>query len=259
MSIEASDLGVTIAGRRILDGVTLTCRPGQVIALVGPSGCGKTTLLNCLGLLQRPSAGAVSVNGHDTASDRARRRFWRREAAFVYQDYGLIEEETLAYNVTLRAPGFLRCRPRPDARLDGILETVGLAGRQAETASVLSGGEKQRAGVARALYKEASYVFADEPTASLDPDNRRWNARRKPVRASSSPRTTTPSPPAQTSSTPWRPRGRERPDRRRTPPAVRRVRLQAVSSRAGKRATARSSACRRVTPRMGEPTRATAP
>ena len=89
MSIEASDLGVTIAGRRILDGVTLTCRPGQVIALVGPSGCGKTTLLNCLGLLQRPSAGAVSVNGHDTASDRVRRRFWRREAAFVYQDYGL--------------------------------------------------------------------------------------------------------------------------------------------------------------------------
>lgn len=172
MSIEASDLGVTIAGRRILDGVTLTCRPGQVIALVGPSGCGKTTLLNCLGLLQRLSAGTVSVDGHDMASDRARRRFWRREAAFIYQDYGLIEEETLAYNVTLRAPGLLR-RPRPDARLDGILETVGLAGRQAETASVLSGGEKQRAGVARALYKEASYVFADEPTASLDPDNRR--------------------------------------------------------------------------------------
>ena len=143
-----------------------------MIALVGPSGCGKTTLLNCLGLLQRLSAGTVSVDGHDMASDRARRRFWRREAAFIYQDYGLIEEETLAYNVTLRAPGLLR-RPRPDARLDGILETVGLAGRQAETASVLSGGEKQRAGVARALYKEASYVFADEPTASLDPDNRR--------------------------------------------------------------------------------------
>ena len=111
MSIEASDLGVTIAGRRILDGVTLTCRPGQVIALVGPSGCGKTTLLNCLGLLQRLSAGTVSVDGHDMASDRARRRFWRREAAFIYQDYGLIEEETLAYNVTLRAPGLLR-RPR---------------------------------------------------------------------------------------------------------------------------------------------------
>lgn len=174
MSIETDNLTVTIAGRVIVDGITLTCEPGEVLALVGVSGSGKTTLLNCLGLLQRPTTGLIAVEGKQTArwSDRARQRFWREKAAFIYQDYGLIEDETLAYNVTLRSPGILRRRPRPEPRVESTLASVGLAGRSADPVSVLSGGEKQRAGVARAIYKGARYIFADEPTASLDAENR---------------------------------------------------------------------------------------
>lgn len=88
----------------------------------------------------------------------------------------MIDEETLAYNVTLRSRGgggIVRRRPVSGARLESVLDGVGLAGRERDRASVLLGGEKQRAGVARAIYKKAAYIFADEPTASLDADNRR--------------------------------------------------------------------------------------
>jgi len=174
MTITASNLGMKIAGHEILSGISLTCEAGQVTALVGPSGSGKTTLLNCLGLLQRPSAGTITIDGQDATrwGERPRLRFWQREAAFIYQDYGLIDEENLAYNVTLRASGIFRPKARTNSRLTDILQTVGLAGRESDPVSVLSGGEKQRVGVARALYKEASYIFADEPTASLDAGNR---------------------------------------------------------------------------------------
>ena len=174
MSIEVTDLAVTIGSHTILDGVTLTCRPGEVLALVGASGSGKTTLLNCLGLLQRPTRGTIRVDEVDATGwgERPRQRFWRDKAAFIYQDYGLIDEDSLAYNVTLTQPGPFRRRPRISPRVEDTLATVGLAGRALDRVSVLSGGEKQRAGVARALYKKASYIFADEPTASLDADNR---------------------------------------------------------------------------------------
>ncbi len=174
MSIEVTDLNVTIGSHTILDAISLTCRPGEMLALVGASGSGKTTLLNCLGLLQRPTSGTIRVDGTDASGwgERPRQRFWRDKAAFIYQDYGLIEDDSLADNVTLTPPGLFRNRRRVNPRVEDALATVGLAGRALDRVSVLSGGEKQRAGVARALYKRASYIFADEPTASLDADNR---------------------------------------------------------------------------------------
>ncbi|WP_149205055.1 ABC transporter ATP-binding protein [Actinotalea subterranea] len=174
MSIEVTDLTVTIGSHTILDAINLTCRPGEMLALVGASGSGKTTLLNCLGLLQRPTRGTIRVDGTDASGwgDRPRQRFWRDKAAFIYQDYGLIEDDSLEYNVTLTPRGLFRNRRRVQPRVEDALATVGLAGRALDRVSVLSGGEKQRAGVARALYKRASYIFADEPTASLDADNR---------------------------------------------------------------------------------------
>lgn len=174
MKIEAVNVGVAIDDRRIVGGETLTCAPGTMTALVGPSGCGKTTLLHCLGLLQRPNAGEVLVDGVPTGSWRAKhiRRFWRDSAAFVIQDYGIVDDESVAYNVTMSAGVFSNRVKAEPARLAAALEQTGLGGRDDDRASHLSGGEKQRLAIARAIYKDAAVILVDEPTASLDGANR---------------------------------------------------------------------------------------
>lgn len=174
MHIEGDNVNVAIDGREILHQVSLTCLPGQMTALVGPSGCGKTTLLHCLGLLQVPTRGHVLVDGQDTVGWKpsARRRFWRDHAAFVLQDYGVMEAETVASNVTMAMSVFGNRAVGDRARLEGALEETGLSGRSGERAAHLSGGEKQRLGIARAIYKNAKVVLVDEPTASLDDSNR---------------------------------------------------------------------------------------
>lgn len=175
MLIEAEGLSVTIDGRLVLDNESVRCEPGTMTALVGPSGSGKTTLLHCLGLLLPVDKGRILVDGTDATKygSAARRRFWRDHAAFVLQDYGIMDEESVAFNVTMQA-SILGNRVTGDQRrLAQILERTGLAGRQDEAASHLSGGEKQRLALARAIYKQATVLFADEPTASLDALNRR--------------------------------------------------------------------------------------
>ena len=114
------------------------------------------------------------MNGTAVArwKDRDRLRFWRDTASFIYQDYGLIDEESVDYNITLTPPGLLRRKPRITPRIAEVLTTVGLEGRGLDAVSVLSGGEKQRVGIARTIYKDATCIFADEPTASLDRANR---------------------------------------------------------------------------------------
>lgn len=175
MKIEAIDLKMHIDGQDVLTGETLACKPGAMTGLVGPSGCGKTTLLHCLGLLQRPSAGQVLVDGADTAGWRPGRirRFWRDHAAFVIQDYGIVDDESVAYNVTMISALFTGRVSGDRARWEFALERTGLGGRARDLASHLSGGEKQRLAVARAIYKDATVILVDEPTASLDADNRR--------------------------------------------------------------------------------------
>lgn len=171
MRIEGQGLGMDIGGRTIFRTISLRVDSGTSLAIVGPSGSGKTTLLNCLGLIQKVSSGSLLIDGRDY---RDRRRgdtlaFWRDHAAFVYQDSGVIDEETLRYNVSLRR---LVRRGGSFVRVEEALRRVGLGGRANERAAVLSGGEKQRLGVARAIYKRADAIFADEPTASLDERNR---------------------------------------------------------------------------------------
>ncbi len=171
MLIEGHDVSVTINGRPIIQSESLRCEPGTMTALVGPSGSGKTTLLHCLGLLLPVTGGRVLANGRDMtrASNGQRRRFWRDHAAFVLQDYGIMEDETVAFNVTMRTSR----NPRLDPGLAEALERTGLSGREADLASLLSGGEKQRLALARALHRRASLLLVDEPTASLDAGNRR--------------------------------------------------------------------------------------
>ncbi len=173
MHLEARSLDISLDGIDIVRDQSLACAPGTMTGLVGPSGSGKTTLLHALGLLQPPTAGQVLVDGVDTSQWGAarRRRFWRDHATFVLQDYGVMEEESVGFNVTMTS-SLWSSRVRGDrSRLQEALALTGLDGREDETASHLSGGEKQRLAVARAIYKGAEAIFVDEPTASLDQDN----------------------------------------------------------------------------------------
>ncbi len=175
MLIESKGVSVKIGGRSILENETISCMPGTMTALVGPSGCGKTTLLHCLGLLLPVDQGHIFIDGDDVTryNTAARRRFWRDHAAFILQDYGIMDEESVGFNITMQA-SILRQRVTGNReRLVQVLEQTGLKGRECELASYLSGGEKQRLALARAVYKDASILFIDEPTASLDAANRR--------------------------------------------------------------------------------------
>jgi len=174
MILQAKDIGVVIDGFQVLRDESVTSRPGTMTSLVGPSGSGKTTLLHCLGLLQEPTTGFVAADGIDTSGWNAgrRRRFWRDHAAFVLQDYGIMEEESVAFNVVMTSGLFGRRLGGDARRMQSALAQTGLAGRNDEIAAHLSGGEKQRLAVARAIYKAAKVILVDEPTASLDSANR---------------------------------------------------------------------------------------
>ncbi|WP_281965479.1 ABC transporter ATP-binding protein [Serinicoccus marinus] len=172
MKLSADSVAMSVGGHVALREVSILASPGEILALAGPSGSGKTTALHVMGLLLRPSTGTMLVDGDDAGgwSSRRRLRFWRDSATFVFQDYGLIHEDTVQANVEIALLGY----PRRDRaqRACRALGRVGLEGRETERVAALSGGEKQRVSLARAIAKESAVVFADEPTASLDQENR---------------------------------------------------------------------------------------
>lgn len=173
--IEAKRISVAIDDHEVLKNETVRCHPGTMTALIGPSGCGKTTLLHCLGLLLPVDHGHIVIDGKDVTkyNDSQRRRFWRDHAAFILQDYGIMDDESVAFNVTMQSSMLGRRVTGDQNRLVQALEETGLKGREAEKAGHLSGGEKQRLALARAIYKDAEVLFVDEPTASLDTNNRK--------------------------------------------------------------------------------------
>lgn len=172
MQINAQQITVAIDGYTILSGVDVSAGAGETVAIVGPSGSGKTTLLNALGGLLPITAGTLTIGDADATrwGEHDRRRFWQRSAAFILQDYGLVEDESAGYNVTLRKSFWGKAHV--PAKAIGRLDEVGLAHRASAPVRHLSGGEKRRVAIARAMYRQAAIIFADEPTASLDEVNR---------------------------------------------------------------------------------------
>ena len=153
----------------ILDGVSLTLERGQAAAIMGPSGSGKSTLLYILGALDRPSSGTVTLDGTDphTLGEREQAAFRNQHIGFVFQDHSLLPQCSVLENVltpTLVAPG----SAAGEERARQILEQVGLKDRLDHRPGELSGGEKQRAAIARALIRNPTLVLCDEPTGNLD-------------------------------------------------------------------------------------------
>ncbi len=160
--IEARDLVVRFGDRAILDGLTFTVEPGELLCVLGPSGCGKTTLLRVIGGLLRPTSGEVRV-----ASEPAHRA-WPR-CAFVFQAPRLVPWRTALDNVRLGQE--LRAG-HANGSARRYLEMVGLADLAGHYPAMLSGGERQRVALARALAVEPEVILMDEPFSALDADTR---------------------------------------------------------------------------------------
>ncbi len=164
------EFGLGSAAVKALCGLSLDIKQGARTAIVGPSGSGKTTLLNLIGALDRPSSGAVTVLGEEVSafSEREASGFRRKHIGFVFQDDALIPELTVFENVELPLV-FQRVSSRERrTKVHDLLERLGLSKRIKSFPPLLSGGEKQRAAVARAVIHGPKVLLADEPTANLD-------------------------------------------------------------------------------------------
>jgi len=154
----------------ILRGASIGVRQGEVVSVSGPSGSGKSTLLHILGILDRPDGGSVRVGGVDAwkGSERARARLRNRSLGFVFQFHHLLEEFTITENVAM--PLLLAGESRRTAteRAEELLRQVEMDHRAGHFPSQVSGGERQRTALARALIREPDVVLADEPTGNLD-------------------------------------------------------------------------------------------
>jgi lipoprotein-releasing system ATP-binding protein len=156
----------------ILDGITLSLDRGAAVAIMGPSGSGKSTLLYILGVLEAPTSGTVTLDGQDpfALGEREQAAFRNRRIGFVFQDHSLLPQCSVLENVlapTLVAPPSDRSTGTP-ARARELLTQVGLADRLDHRPGELSGGEKQRAALARALIRDPQLLLCDEPTGNLD-------------------------------------------------------------------------------------------
>jgi lipoprotein-releasing system ATP-binding protein len=155
----------------VLQGIDLMLPAGTIAALVGPSGTGKSTLLHIAGLLERPTAGEVAIDGRacNGLGDAERTRLRRERIGFVYQFHHLLPDFTALENVLM--PQLIAGRGRREARAtaEKLLARLGLAARLDHRPAKLSGGEQQRVAIARALVNGPGLVLADEPTGNLDP------------------------------------------------------------------------------------------
>lgn len=156
---------------RALDDVSFSVAEGEFVAIVGSSGSGKSTLLHLIGGVDRPTSGAVYLNGESVygRSDEELAVFRRREVGLVYQFYNLVPVLNVVENMAL--PVALDGREVNQDRLQGLVAALGLQGRERHLPSQLSGGQQQRVAIGRALMNSPAILLADEPTGNLDTRN----------------------------------------------------------------------------------------
>jgi D-methionine transport system ATP-binding protein len=168
--IQASGLRKQYGDTVALDGVDLHVREGEIYGVLGQSGAGKSTLLRCVNLLERPTAGTVTVAGQDLTAlgDRELNRA-RQRIGMIHQHFALLSSRTVAGNVAFPLEIMGVPKAERERRVAELLELVGLEGRGKDRPHQLSGGQKQRVGIARALAGNPSVLLSDEATSALDP------------------------------------------------------------------------------------------
>ena len=159
---------------QVLKGIDLEIGKGEVVSIVGPSGAGKTTLLQIMGTLDKPDGGRIILNGTEVnrLKEKELSAFRNREIGFVFQFHQLLPEFTAVENVMM--PSLIQGKSAGTARKEALdlLDFLGLSERATHKPAELSGGEKQRVAVARALMNHPSVILADEPSGSLDTQNK---------------------------------------------------------------------------------------
>lgn len=172
--IDIRHITKSFGSLQVLKGIDLHIGKGEVVSIVGPSGAGKTTLLQIIGTLDRPDSGQVIVDGIDTSqlSTKKLSDFRNQHLGFVFQFHQLLPEFTAIENIMIPAYIAGMSQKQAKARATELLEFMGLSDRATHKPNELSGGEKQRVAVARALVNKPAVILADEPSGSLDTKNK---------------------------------------------------------------------------------------
>ena len=172
--ITLNNITKSFGSLQVLKGIDLQIEKGEVVSIVGPSGAGKTTLLQILGTLDTPDTGSVRIDDTDVTrlSEKEMARFRNQHLGFVFQFHQLLPEFTALENVMIPALIANKNQKETRARAQELLDFLGLADRAEHKPNELSGGEKQRVAVARALMNKPSVILADEPSGSLDTKNK---------------------------------------------------------------------------------------
>lgn len=164
--IQVEHLSKAFGKFRLFDGFSMEIADGEFVIIEGASGCGKTTLLNILGSLEKFDSGRVIVDSIDISQKKNQRKYLQEKVGFLFQNFALVEQMTIEENLKL-----VKNNCRSGVSIDEALNAVGLREKKNQKVYSLSGGEQQRAALARLMIKKCDYVFADEPTGSLDRKN----------------------------------------------------------------------------------------
>lgn len=172
--IQTEDIKKSFGSLEVLKGIDLTILDGEIVAIIGPSGAGKTTLLQIMGTLDMPDSGKLIIGGVETSrlKEKELAAFRNKNIGFVFQFHQLLPEFSALENVMIPS---LIAREKPavaEKKAKELLDFMGLKDRFTHKPNTLSGGEKQRVAVARALINEPSVILADEPSGSLDTQNK---------------------------------------------------------------------------------------
>ena len=170
--ISINNMNKSFNNKILFENFDLEVKAGEFIGIYGKSGKGKTTLLNIIGTLENPDSGEVKLLGKDTNSKKKKRDLLRNDIGFIFQNYALIDNESVNSNLEIAIKHRKLNKKQKKDAICSVLKEVDLTNYGEEKVHTLSGGEQQRVAIARLLLKNPTLILADEPTGSLDSENR---------------------------------------------------------------------------------------